>query len=441
MRHLLHANILLTFALIPVWYRLPVYPALLTHVYVSRFLILLPMLATILVWLLAGLPGFLELCRDRLRSLWSLSLLSLTLWVFASQLWAFQRLEHPDVGQTAALQFGVVALFSLVVACAGPPRSYVIAVLVFSLLWNSLLGGAQVAQQGSILSGFLGEFTLSIERPGVSVVQAGDIRWLRPYGLLPHPNPLGGVIAIGLPAVGAWMVSERRALWVIGTVTAMLGLWVFGLTFSRAAWGGFTVGTLAMIPLLWRGQYLNRRVWLSAGLLLIVVALFFMAYRPFLLARSGVGAESIEQRSVSDRLVFINFAGRAIRESPILGVGVGNFPWKSSYYLTFTEFDLLGDNVHNIYLSVWAELGTIGLILYGMALLTGLGAGVRELLARPDPAEIAILGGVFALLAIGLLDHYPYSLIQFQTALWGLLAVNISTPNPSPTGTQSSPKR
>ena len=97
---------------------------------------------------------------------------------------------------------------------------------------------------------------------------------------------------------------------------------------------------------------------------------------------------------MSDRLVFINFAGQAIRESPILGVGVGNFPWKSSYYLQSTEFDLLGDNVHNIYLSVWAELGSIGLIFYGTALMTGLGAIVRELWARPDPAGIAILGGV-----------------------------------------------
>jgi O-antigen ligase len=79
--------------------------------------------------------------------------------------------------------------------------------------------------------------------------------------------------------------------------------------------------------------------------------------------------------------------------------------------------------VHNIYLSVWAELGTVGLILYSAALLTGIGAAVRDLWARPDPAGTALLGGVIALLAIGLLDHYPYTLIQFQTALWGLLAV------------------
>jgi len=94
--------------------------------------------------------------------------------------------------------------------------------------------------------------------------------------------------------------------------------------------------------------------------------------------------------------VFIDFAGRSIREHPMLGVGAGNFPWQASYYLMFTAFDLLGDHVHNIYLAAWAELGTIGLLLYGAALLTGLGATVRDLWARPDPAGIALLGGVIA---------------------------------------------
>ncbi len=424
MIRLLHIAILLTFALIPVWYRLPGYPLFFPHLYVSRFLILLPMLVAIGGWLIAGLPGFSELRRDKLRRGWALALMSLALWVFASHLWAFQSIPHPEVAQTAALQFGIVALFVVVVACVQPPRRYVIGVLVFSLWWNSAIGAAQVAQQGSVGLSSLGEFALSVDRPGVSVVQAGDMRWLRPYGLLPHPNPLGGVLAMSLLAVGAWIVGRRRALWIGGTVSAMVGLWAFGLTFSRAAWGGFVMGVLVMLPLLWRGRYLKRWVWLSVGLLIGIGISFFLVYQPFLLARSGIGAESIEQRSVSDRLVYLDFAGRAIRENPVLGVGAGNFPWKASYYLMFTEFDLLGDNVHNIYLSAWAELGTIGLILYGAVLLTGLGAALRDLWARPDPAGIALLGGVVALLAIGLLDHYPYTLIQFQTALWGLLAVN-----------------
>ncbi|MFN8564166.1 MAG: hypothetical protein U0703_21690 [Anaerolineae bacterium] len=35
---------------------------------------------------------------------------------------------------------------------------------------------------------------------------------------------------------------------------------------------------------------------------------------------------SVELRSVSDRIVFMDFAFRSIVERPILGVGIGNFP-------------------------------------------------------------------------------------------------------------------
>jgi O-antigen ligase len=422
MRRSIHFCCLLTFGLIPVWYRLPAVPGFLPDLYVSRFLILLPMLAAIGLWLIAGLPGFRELRRDSLRRLWALALLLLTLWGFASTEWAFQREAHPEVGQTAALQLGIVSLFALVVACAGPPRRWIIGVLIAGLMGSSLLGGGQVARQGSVGLSVLGEFTLSLDKPGVSVVQAGDVRWLRPYGLLPHPNLLGGALALGLLACGAWMVAARRALWLAGTACAAIGLWTFGLTFSRAAWGGFALGALVMLVILVRGRYLGRRLVFSAGGLILVGVLFVLLYHPFLLARAGIAEANVELRSVSDRLVYMDFAWRAIGERPVSGVGIGNFPWRASFYLLFTTFDLRGDNVHNIYLSVWAELGTIGLVLYGAALVTGLGAALRRLWRQPDAHGAALVGGVIALLAIGLLDHYPYTLLPFQTALWSLLA-------------------
>jgi hypothetical protein len=249
---LLRLCILLTFALIPVWYRLPETPPLLPSLYVSRFLILLPMLLSIVCWLVLRLPGFDQLRRDKMRAVWALLMLVLTLWVFASQLWAFQRIPHPEVGATSALQFGVVALFALVVACATPPRSQIVAVLVIGLAINALIGGLQVAAQGSAGLNALGEFVISIHQPGISVVQAGEVRWLRPYGLLPHPNMYAATLVLGLLGAVAWMLSGRRAIWLAGTGIALLGLWVIGLTFSRAAWGGLVAGALVMLPIVWQ---------------------------------------------------------------------------------------------------------------------------------------------------------------------------------------------
>ena len=415
----LYAGILTTFALIPIWYRLPQRPPLLPDLYVSRFLILLPVLWTIGWWLLLRLPGFDDLRKDRLRTVGILALLLLALWGFASSTWAFQRVQHPEVAASAGLQFGVVGLFVLVVACTPPPKRHIIAALVFGLIVSSIIGGWQVAVQQAAGLEIFGEFPIHVDNIGVSVVQAEGRRWLRPYGLLPHPNPFAGALVIGLLAAGTWILSRRW--WLAGTVLALGGLWVLWLTFSRAAWGGFMIGALALLSALWhqRANLHWRRLALTLTLVLAAAALFFLLYQPFLLARAGIATESIEQRSISDRMVFTEFALRAISEYPLTGVGIGNFPWRASYYLMFTDFDLRGDNVHNIYLSVWAELGTVGLLLYLLALAAAILAAWRN---RHNLNSAALLGGSIALAAIGLLDHYPYTFIQFQVALWGLMA-------------------
>lgn len=449
---LIHVGALLTFALIPVWDRFSfrILPPLLLSpaLHISRFLILIPILWTIVCWLIFGLPGFAALLRDPLRRLWALFLLLLALWSLASTEWAFMRVEHPEVGMNAAVQLAVALLFVVAVACAGLPPRLVIAVLAVGLIWDSLLTIVQVQTQGSLGLINLGEFPFGRDMIGVSVLRAGDVEFVRPYGLLPHPNLLAGALMVGLLAAGGLLLSRSRAVRWMGTATAPLGLWALLLTFSRGAWGGLVVGVIAVLPLLW--PYLRRsgvrlNIVLAFVLALVVVGGFFAKYRPLLAARALEGSESIELRSVSDRTVFAQFAELSIAERPFLGVGIGNFPWRTSYYLAATDYDLRGDNVHHALLSAWAELGTIGLALVIAALVTGLEIVLRTLkhdsarpLPHPNEGEISqnlgyltedrgpriVLLAIFmALLAVGLLDHYPWTLLHFQVAWWGSLAI------------------
>lgn len=428
---LIHAGMLLTFLLIPVWYRLPPLP-ILARLYVTRFLILLPMLWTIGWWLALRLPGLRAFARSRTRAIWALALLGLALWSFASQGWAFQRVEHPDVGATAALQLGVAILFALVVACTASPRT-IVAVLAIGLMPDALIAIAQALHQGALGLTALGEFPFSPEQPGISVLVSGALRWVRPYGLLPHPNMLAGALLVGLLAALAWIVAARRVYRLAGIAVFALGWWALLLTFSRGAWGGLLVGVLATLPLA-RPLLCRAAARLSAGVAVgIAVAIglaFVIGYQPLLAARVGEGQESVELRSVSDRLVFIDFALRSLAERPLLGVGIGNFPWRTSYYLAKTNYDLRGDNVHFVLLAVAAELGIVGLALVLTALLSGGAAAVAALRAAANADERAArLAGfaVFvALLAVGLLDHYPWTQIQFQVAWWGCLAAALS---------------
>ncbi|MBK8031338.1 MAG: hypothetical protein IPK17_17970 [Chloroflexi bacterium] len=74
---IIHAGILATFALIPVWYRFTSVPPLFPPLYVSNFLILLPMLFTITAWVIMGVPGLRDLRRSRWGRWWTLALLLL----------------------------------------------------------------------------------------------------------------------------------------------------------------------------------------------------------------------------------------------------------------------------------------------------------------------------------------------------------------------------
>lgn len=447
---------LLVFALLPLWLRFPRAnppPLFLPDLHVSYFVILLPLLWTVGAWIVLGLPGFAELRRDPIRRLWALGLLGLALWAHLSTSWAFMRELEPQVGQNAALQLSLSALFAVAVACAGPSARAVVTALVVSLFANSIITILQALNQGSIGLAALGEFTFAPNQPGVSVIQSGDLRWVRPMGLLPHANLLAGTLVIGLFAAASWLFAASHWRRWLGLLACGLGLWALLLTFSRGAWLGLAGGTFAVLPLLWplMRQRAQRRWMAGAAMVAMVTGIaFYVAYQPLLAARVGEGTESLELRSISDRVVFADFAARSIVERPVLGVGIGNFPWRTSYYLVETSFDLRGDNVHHVLLAIWAELGMIGVALALLALIAGIEAALRR---SPSPstllphdeaslrnasvergnanraishiqvARIMLLAGVFAFIIIGLIDHYPWTILHFQVAWWGSLAL------------------
>lgn len=421
------AGILFTFALIPVWYRFRGLPSFSTF-YSAGFLIFWGMLWTVGWWVISGLPGLRTVLSSRLRLAWVLLLVALGAWAWLSWAWGYTRLSNPDVTISSAIPLTLVILFTLVVACASPPIRSVTLVLVISLLWNSVVAGLQVAAQNEIGLQALGEFNVDPSQSGTVIVQAGDLRWLRPYGLLPHPNMLAGFLALGVLATLGWALAGEGKRWIIGTGISLLGLWVLLLTFSRAAWLGCGAGVgVIFLFVVWRSKrdrWTVVRLMAMGGLMAVTIGMFVILYQPFLAARVGVGDESVELRSVSDRAVYNQIAFEVIEKSPLFGIGLGNFPWYAANWLAQTDFDLRGQPVHNIFLLAWTELGLVGLGLTLAA--TGLGGWIAVTeIKRSDGGEAvmraALLAGVMALMVIGLFDHYPWTLPQFQVAWWGLL--------------------
>jgi hypothetical protein len=427
---LIHFGILSTFALTPVWYRFSFAPPPFTQNYITGFLIFIPIIWTILWWFLTGLQGLKSLVSDRPRLFWIFTLLALVLWGYASIDWAFMHDQRPDVAKGFAFQLAVVALFVIVVACSGPSARVVVFTLSVSLLISGVVGGLQVANQGSIGLQILGEFDLNPEQSGASVIQSGETRWLRPYGFTSHPNIFAGFLVVGLLSTTAWILHERKLIQRIGTLIFLFGLWILFLTFSRGAWLGFLAGAIVLAPLLARKHLklytLRRYILQTASFAVILGFVFLVIYRPFLLSRAGVGNEHTEQRSINERVVYIQIADIAIQDNFLRGVGAGNFPWFASQYLFYnTNLDLRGDHVHNIYLSIQTELGIVGAILFALLLILGV-----EIAIQPYPGEAnsvyryVLFSGAVAFAIIGVVDHYIWTIIHFQTLWLSLFALS-----------------
>ena len=395
----LYLAVAITLLLIPVWYRLPNAPAPFSDNYFTGFVTFIPLCITIVLsWrTIYKQPSFVIL---------------LALWALMSYQWAFMRPNgYPTLAQNAAAQLTFSILFAFALRRISP--RFILAVLVFGMLIHGIIGGLQVAQQGEI--GIPGEFVLDPQRPGVSVIQSGDVRWLRPYGLSSHPNVFAGYIVVGLLTCAGFILSDDRRLRWLGLIAFWFGLWILFLTFSRGAWVGFAVGA-GLIFLRWR----NRQMWMALGGAAILGVIFVLMYSSLLISRTGVGGEAIEQRSINDRTILIDAALNAIKHYPVLGIGAGNFDWYAGYYFFYDKgLDRKGENVHNVYLLVQAELGIVGIIIF----LLFLGNSVRKNIQTRVIERYVFGSGGIALAVIALVDHYPYTLPHFQTFWFSLLII------------------
>jgi len=466
----IQVGILVIFFLIPLWLRLPNAPKSFTRGYVLGFAWLIPLAFTLVIWGMSGFMGFRKIAKKGRQTFFAFAILGLALWSACSVLWAYMRDTRPDMTWGVVGQVALMALFAVMVLSIAPHPRWIALALILGMLAQGFIGAWQVTIQDDIGLRFLGEFRLDPAKGGISVVQAGDVRWLRPYGLTPHPNPYAGYVMVGVLCVLGWVMAwamkstpiqtiklGRRGLpWQAPTGQApimptihpigrrdriyhvRMGLWgglllvilLFGfyillLTFSRGAWLGFAIAGAGMLFILtarrmwsWRSFRIGLAV---LGMLIITSGIFLLLYHPFILARAGVSDEYVERRAVNERAIHLTIAYAAFEDAPVWGVGIGNFPWYATYYLRYEmRVDMKGDNIHNVYLSALAELGIIGLVL----MLGGLGTALTVF--PKDLYRLGLWGGVMALAVVGLFDHYTWSMLTYSALWWGLMGAVLS---------------
>jgi hypothetical protein len=199
-------------------------------------------------------------------------------------------------------------------------------------------------------------------------VARGDTLF-RPEGTFGSPNPAAGylvpLLLIGLSIIlSRQKVVQRVLVWVPFGV----GLVALLVTFSRGGWLSFLVGVCFLMAVHVRDRWRN----VSPSALLLSIA------------GAGVGAVafggavvyrvSTRHDTAMSRVPLMHLAFNMIEAHPWIGVGLNNFGLVMRDYVTRELINAWLYIVHNKYLLVWAEMGTVGLLCF----LWFLGSVFRE---------------------------------------------------------------
>jgi putative inorganic carbon (HCO3(-)) transporter len=196
-------------------------------------------------------------------------------------------------------------------------------------------------------------------------------------GTLGNPNFAAGylelLLAPALAILGTNLGRYYKALAVLGL---SLGSGALIGTFSRGGWLAASVSLTIAYFLLWRRRKLSPGV--PVVLLALLVSLALLFHEP--IANRLTGEDLGAARS---RVPMMMMARNIIADSPLLGVGANNYT--EALRRRTPEF---GNEwlftVHNKYLLVWAETGTVGLLAYLWFLLAALRRG-WQCWKRADP--------------------------------------------------------
>lgn len=384
------------------------------------------------------------------RSMWT-AILAFGVVVFGSAIFA----NRSDVALYSFRLFVLGAVLWWLIQQQWVKPVFVLACFVGGAVLQALFGIGQFVAQTSPAFSWLG---LAVHNPaasGTSVVEAEGMRWLRAYGSLPHPNILGGYLALAvLITFGLYLrvydtVREgftkwgrenirrhvegkqwyTRQAWHIAGLLLMLTVLMLGLllTFSRSAWIGFASGWMVMLVLLVAQRWpWGWQLWLKWSVFLLVIAGFTTLALPQLfLARSEANGR-LETKSISERQQQLTDAYALIKLEPIRGVGYGNMPVALYDRVERSRESVHSyQPVHNVYLLSVVELGILGGLVYVAFLLTALRKHVVQVMRERQWVSVSITSAFAALLVIGLFDHYLWTLSAGTMLVW--LAVGLGS--------------
>ena len=227
----------------------------------------------------------------------------------------------------------------------------------------------------------------------------------RAGGTLGHPNVLAYYLEILLPLVFALiLVESRKKMLVYLLVTLGAGLAALIVTLSRLGWLTIPISFSIVFLVLFKGRLFR----LSTFLILLLAGCCFSIILYFAFPMIEKRLTHDDYQSARSRMPMNEATLSVIKRFPLVGAGLNNFSEIFQNYQTRKSRVLQEKHVvHNLFLWVWAEIGTIGLLVF-FWMFSSVFFLIKALLSKVDLWHRALLTGIaaglFAHLAHGLFD-------------------------------------
>src|SRR3989344_1666525 len=342
----------------------------------------------------------------------------------------------------------IPTIFVSIVGFIQLASTYFINIYQFMRIWGE---GIQMRQFGVLWS------EIAVRLGNTWFAYYGDQLSLRVFSLFPDSHSFPQFVLLGLPAIFAIsfstllasaqnvelkrLIKKRSKLFVLW-IPAMFLISI--LSGTRGIWAA-SVGVLIVISLvLYRLKNNEVRphyeLFKYISLYLVVFFMLFMVAYPifvspqFLLSKGDWGLFSERIKSIIDfgetsnsqRIDIWKASLESIKNRPLLGVGIGNFPIVLNQNIFLAR---AGSSAHNIYLHIASEMGILALVTVIWFLWLVFKKSYYNFVSEKDPLLVTYFGAtilfvpwvlIYSLTDVALFDERAF--LIFVTTISIILA-------------------
>ena len=238
--------------------------------------------------------------------------------------------------------------------------------------------------------------------------------YFRVNSLFFDPNIYGRFLAIVMIGVATVLIWSREPRTVWGSAAVLAVLWAgLVLTLSQSSFAALLLGLLVLAGARWSPRWA-----LGVGVAALVVGALFVLVAPSSV-RLDLNSSKSADTATSGRYDLVKGGVDLFADKPLQGYGSGAFS-RAYRRAEKGSAEKAVSASHTIPITVAAEQGLPGLLVYIALLVAGFGALLRGI--RDDPVRAAIAASFVALV----LHTWSYASFLEDPLTWALLGVGLA---------------